>query len=135
MTPRYVELEPGFSTADTRSLELAFQRDILVLHFVDHTGETCVVEFTGTMAFRWSEDDDDDPSGLTRSDRVYEVEDSPWRARLLKGRYAPPPLRHFKLCFNAMPDFLDVLAVAMKKKEPNQTAQTTPGLRPSVSDL
>jgi hypothetical protein len=35
----------------------------------------------------------------------------------------------------ALSGFLSLIAYSWGKKEPNQAAQTTPGLRPSVSDL
>lgn len=129
MTPRYKELAPGFSTADAGSSPtLTLRARLLELKFRDYAGVSQVVEFEGTLAFRWSEEDEDSASSVVSYDRVYEVEDSLWRARFLGARSAsqPPPLRHFKLCFNAMGECLDVLATVMKKKEPNQSPEPTP---------
>jgi hypothetical protein len=133
----YKELSPGFSTADTRSSpSLSFHRRILQLRFQDHAGVHRLIEFDGALAFRWSEEDEDSAATVVLYDRVYEVEASTWRARFLAARSAsePPLLRHFKLCFNAMGECLDVLAAEMRKTEPNQPLQHNAGTAPSADE-
>jgi hypothetical protein len=59
--------------------------------------------------------------------------------RYYKGRYLSfrftTPEQDSTAAFNEMGRFLAALRASQKKEEPNQAAQTTPGLRPSVSDL
>jgi hypothetical protein len=112
MARRYIELSTLFSTADTESpVGIAFQKDTLEVSFTACGGKRVLVVFEEVRAFRW--DDAFVGEVAPCPDRASLVEGSEW---LLERIGSSKKHQHFILGFNAVGQFLEVIASSMNAK-------------------
>ena len=124
MPEAHTELETLFTTADTEGpISINFSEQTLSITFTNFRTPPQTLVFYHAREFSWT--GWAHASADAKPDRVYEVTGSAFLAPFTTFAVEGRPFRHFRLGFNAVGKFLDVIATDMETKRANQAPEPT----------